>query len=76
MGEPVFKIRHLIQQQNVQVFSSNYALYGDMSQRVMIALAEFTPEIEIYSIDEAFLDGGFCISPEKVYFRILKCRYA
>jgi DNA polymerase V len=60
MGEPVFKIKHLIQQQNVQVFSSNYALYGDMSQRVMIALAQFAPEIEIYSIDEAFLDlSGF-----------------
>jgi DNA polymerase V len=54
MGEPVFKIRHLIQQQNIQVFSSNYALYGDMSQRVMMVLAQFTPEIEIYSIDEAF----------------------
>jgi DNA polymerase V len=60
MGEPVFKIQHLIAQQNVQVFSSNYALYGDMSQRVMITLAQFTPEIEIYSIDEAFLDlSGF-----------------
>jgi DNA polymerase V len=60
MGEPVYKIKHLIQQQNIQVFSSNYALYGDMSQRVMIALAQFTPEIEIYSIDEAFLDlSGF-----------------
>jgi DNA polymerase V len=56
MGEPVFKIKHLIQQQNIQVFSSNYALYGDMSQRVMIALAQCAPEVEIYSIDEAFLD--------------------
>jgi DNA polymerase V len=60
MGEPVFKIRQLIEQQNVQVFSSNYSLYGDISQRVMIALSQFTPEIEIYSIDEAFLDlSGF-----------------
>jgi DNA polymerase V len=60
MGEPVFKIKHLIQQQNIQVFSSNYALYGDMSQRVMITLAQFSPDIEIYSIDEAFLDlSGF-----------------
>jgi DNA polymerase V len=60
MGEPFFKIRQLIEQHNVQVFSSNYALYGDMSQRVMIALAQCTPEIEIYSIDEAFLDlSGF-----------------
>jgi DNA polymerase V len=60
MGEPVFKIRHLIAQQNIQVFSSNYPLYGDMSQRVMLTLAQCAPEIEIYSIDEAFLDlSGF-----------------
>jgi DNA polymerase V len=56
MGEPLFKIRQLIEQQHVHVYSSNYALYGDMSQRVMTSLAQFTPEIEIYSIDEAFLD--------------------
>jgi DNA polymerase V len=56
MGEPVFKIQHLIKQHNVQVFSSNYSLYGDLSQRVMTVLGEFTPELEIYSIDEAFLD--------------------
>ncbi|HEY9826948.1 MAG TPA: Y-family DNA polymerase [Stenomitos sp.] len=55
MGEPLFKIQHLIKQHHVQVFSSNYSLYGDMSQRVMQALAQFTPELEIYSIDEAFL---------------------
>jgi DNA polymerase V len=60
MGEPTFKIQQLIQQQNIQVFSSNYSLYGDMSQRVMMCLSEFTPDIEIYSIDEAFLDlSGF-----------------
>ena len=60
MGEPLFKIRDLIQQNSVQVFSSNYSLYGDMSQRVMTSLSEFTPELEIYSIDEAFLDlSGF-----------------
>jgi DNA polymerase V len=56
MGEPVFQIQHLIEKHNVQVFSSNYALYGDLSQRVMTALAEFTPELEVYSIDEAFLN--------------------
>jgi DNA polymerase V len=60
MGEPVFQIRHLIERHNVQVFSSNYSLYGDLSQRVMTALSEFTPELEIYSIDEAFLNlSGF-----------------
>jgi len=55
MGEPAFKLKELIETQNVAVFSSNYTLYGDMSQRVMNTLASFTPDIEIYSIDEAFL---------------------
>lgn len=56
MGAPFFKIRHLVDLYQVQVFSSNYTLYGDMSSRVMQTLATFTPAIEIYSIDEAFLD--------------------
>jgi DNA polymerase V len=56
MGEPFFKLRHLIDHHNIQVFSSNYALYWDMSNRVMQTLAAFAPGIEIYSIDEAFLD--------------------
>jgi DNA polymerase V len=55
MGTPAFKCRDLIKKYDVRVFSSNYALYGDMSQRVMETLAQFTPEMEIYSIDEAFL---------------------
>ncbi len=55
MGAPVFKYRDLIRQQQVQCFSSNYALYGDMSQRVMNSLRRLCPDIEIYSIDEAFL---------------------
>jgi DNA polymerase V len=60
MGEPVFKLQHLLEQHEVQVYSSNYSLYGDVSQRVMTTLAEFTPDLEIYSIDEAFLDlSGF-----------------
>ena len=56
MGVPVFQIEDIIKNNDVQVYSSNYALYGDMSQRVMQALTQFTPEMEIYSIDEAFLD--------------------
>ncbi len=56
MGDPFFKIKNLIDRYQVQVFSSNYALYGDMSNRVMQTLAAFAPGIEIYSIDEAFLD--------------------
>lgn len=55
MGAPFFKWKHLMEANAVQVFSSNYALYADMSMRVMKALAHFTPEIEVYSIDEAFL---------------------
>lgn len=58
MGVPVFKIRHLIDLHDVQVFSSNYALYGDMSGRVMQTLSTFAPAMEIYSIDEAFLSLG------------------
>jgi DNA polymerase V len=55
MGTPAFKYRDLIKKYGIGVFSSNYALYGDMSQRVMETLAQFTPEMEVYSIDEAFL---------------------
>ena len=56
MGEPYFKARNIIIKNNVQVFSSNYSLYGDISRRVMRTLKRFNSKIEIYSIDEAFLD--------------------
>lgn len=55
-GTPAFKIEHLIEKHNITLFSSNYTLYGDISDRVMKTLAQFAPEIEIYSIDEAFLN--------------------
>jgi DNA polymerase V len=55
MGAPAFKHEKLFSQNNLQVFSANFALYGDMSNRVMSILAEYSPEVEIYSIDEAFL---------------------
>lgn len=55
MGAPAFKFKELFSKHKVQVFSSNYALYGDMSSRVMEILGNYTPDIEIYSIDEAFL---------------------
>lgn len=58
MGQPVFEIRALIQEHQVQVFSSNYALYGDMSARVMNTLRPFAPAMEVYSVDESFLDFG------------------
>lgn len=60
MGVPLFQIRHLVESHSIKVYSSNYALYGDMSQRVMGALQSFTPEVEIYSIDEAFMLLGGC----------------
>jgi DNA polymerase V len=56
MGQPFFEIQQLVQKNGLQVYSSNYALYGDMSARVMNLLRQFAPEVEIYSIDEAFLD--------------------
>jgi len=55
MGAPIFKCEQLVKQHDVKVFSANFVLYGDMSGRVMSALASFTPNLEIYSIDEAFL---------------------
>jgi len=55
MGAPAFEYAELFAQHHVHVFSANFALYGDMSNRVMEILSEYTPEMEIYSIDEAFL---------------------
>jgi DNA polymerase V len=62
MGTPVFQIQTLIDQHQIQVFSSNYALYGDLSNRVMQTLHNFTPEVEVYSIDEAFLGFSGAVS--------------
>ncbi|TYA60138.1 Y-family DNA polymerase [Formosa maritima] len=55
MGAPAFKHKKFFEDHNIQVFSSNYPLYGDMSSRVMSILMQFTPDMEVYSIDEAFL---------------------
>lgn len=55
MGEPWFKLRDLARQHGIIAYSSNYTLYGDMSSRVMTILREFSPRIEVYSIDECFL---------------------
>jgi DNA polymerase V len=55
MGTPAFENEVLFKKNNVQVFSANFALYGEMSHRVMSILEEYSPEMEIYSIDEAFL---------------------
>ena len=56
MFEPVFKIKKLLVENQVTFFSSNYTLYGEMSQRVMNTLQLFSPQVEIYSIDESFVD--------------------
>ena len=55
MGAPAFKMEHEFRKYGVLVYSSNYALYGDMSDRVMQTLEQFTKRLEVYSIDEAFL---------------------
>jgi len=63
MGVPAFKVKGVLEKNSVEVFSSNYALYADMSHRVMRTLSTFTPEMEVYSIDEAFLNlAGFTCS--------------
>jgi len=56
MGIPIFKVRDIIRDNQVQLFSANFELYGDMSQRIVSVLREETPLIEVYSIDESFID--------------------
>ena len=56
MGAPAFEYQYLFERNKVHVFSANFALYGDMSNRVMSILANYSPEQEIYSIDECFLN--------------------
>ena len=65
MGEPAFKIKCLIEKHNINIFSSNFALYGDLSKRVMNVMSAETDRIEIYSIDEAFLDFTDYASKER-----------
>jgi len=56
MGQPVFEVEDIIKEHDIQVFSSNYTLYATMSDRTMRVLSQFSPLVEIYSIDEAFAD--------------------
>lgn len=56
MGAPYFKIKKLLEAHHTAVFSSNFALYGDISSRMMILVESFVPKVEIYSIDEVFID--------------------
>ncbi|CAK6493887.1 Protein UmuC [Pantoea sp. Nvir] len=76
MGAPFFKLKEALRQHRVQVFSSNYALYADMSLRVMTTLEEMAPAVEMYSIDEAFLDlsgVSFC-QPLEAFGRAVQAR--
>lgn len=63
MGQPLFECHSLVKKHQVAVLSSNYTLYGDLSSRVMAVLSRFTPELEVYSIDEAFLSLSGIIHP-------------
>ena len=73
MGVPVFEVRAIIARHKIAVYSSNYALYGDMSNRVMKVLFRFTPSMEVYSIDEAFLDlSGFTTRDISQYARDIR----
>ena len=64
MGAPIFKWRDFLERQRVTVLSSNFALYGDLSHRVMEILSYFNPNLEIYSVDEAFLALDGIADPE------------
>ena len=70
MGEPAFKIKDIIEKNKIYVFSTNFALYGDMSSRVMSILRDELPSIEIYSIDEAFMDLSSISNYSDITFKI------
>ena len=65
MGEPAFRLKDIIKSKSVHVFSSNFALYGDMSKRVMSTIREEVKRMEVYSIDESFMDFSGEASPEE-----------
>jgi len=77
MGEPYFQIKHKLKQHGIVPFSSNYALYGDMSERVMSLIEAMVPAVEVYSIDEAFADltgvGGLDALGRQIRAQVLRC---
>lgn len=77
MGEPYFQIKHKLKQHGIVPFSSNYALYGDMSERVMMLIESMVPAVEIYSIDEAFADlsgiDGLDALGRQIRARVFQC---
>ena len=72
MGQPYFQLRDLVEHHGLIAFSSNYALYGNLSARVMSVLRDLAPRIEVYSIDEAFLDVTGLREPLPLYGRRVK----
>ncbi|MDE5832433.1 MAG: Y-family DNA polymerase [Desulfovibrio sp.] len=77
MGEPEYQLRRMLEDNHVVVFSSNYALYGDLSRRVMRTIASVAPDMEIYSIDEAFvrLSGAAAVNADEIV-RTIRTRVA
>lgn len=77
MGEPYFQVRHKLKQYGIVPFSSNYALYGDMSERVMSLIESMVPAVEVYSIDEAFADltgiADLDSLGRRIRSRVLRC---
>ena len=77
MGEPYFQIKHKLKQHGIVPFSSNYALYGDMSERVMSLIEAMVPAVEVYSIDEAFADltgiSGVDALGRQIRAQVLRC---
>jgi len=77
MGEPYFQIKDKLRRHGIVAFSSNYALYGDMSQRVMSVIESMVPAVEVYSIDESFADLRGAPYPEQlgreIRTRVLRC---
>lgn len=77
MGEPYFQIKHKLRQHGIVAFSSNYALYGDISERVMSLIEAMVPAVEVYSIDEAFADltgiDGLDALGRKIRSQVLRC---
>jgi DNA polymerase V len=73
MGVPLFQIQQLVNQHQIKLFSSNYTLYADFSARVMSLIEEFAPSLEVYSIDEAFLDlTGVCHKDPIAYGQLIR----
>ena len=66
MGDVFYQVKDKLEQNDVAVFSSNYNLYGDMSRRVMSLLSQYSPKVDVYSIDEAFLDLSGMGTPEQL----------